>query len=322
MKNNLSQIEKILSPITGDENISEEDVIEVEYLLDLYKKNYDLDISYLIPSNVTRVIRYKCNKSGYRFYEPLSIVGDSAFYKKLQEKEWYYMENKWEFMEAINHIPVIKNISILEIGSAKGAFLNILRSLKFDANVVGLELNQEAAAEARSRGLNVINELSSDHAKTHESTYDVIASFQVLEHIPNPMDILKDSLHMLKPGGRLIIGVPDNSERAYPSIFVKANADLNMPPHHQGLWSIPSLSYLTKILPLQLEYISVEPATTNQHSNNYRWLMKNDLIQRFGYALGILIYAAGRPFFNYALKRVNKYLPAHTVLAIYKKIDA
>ena len=321
MSNNL-QVNPPLSPITDDDDISEEQVFEVKYLIELYNINYNLDISYLIPSGCSHIIRYKCNKSGYRFYEPSSIVGDSAFYKKLQENDWYYMDNKWEFVEAINHIPTLKNISVLEIGSAKGAFLDILKRMTVDANLVGLELNQEAAAEARRRGLNVLTELSSDHARSNENAYDVIVSFQVLEHIPNPMDILRDALHMLKPGGRLMIGVPDNSQRAYPSIFVKADSDLNMPPHHQGLWDIPSLAYLTKVLPLQLEYIAVEPATTSQQSNNYRWPMKNELIRRFGRVFGFCIYALGRPFFNYALKHVNKYLPAHSVLAVYRKLDA
>lgn len=321
MNNNL-QVKKPLSPITEDDDISEEQVIEVKYLVELYKKNYDLDVGYLIPPECSQIIRYKCNKSGYRFYEPSSIVGDSAFYKKLQENEWYYMPNKWEFMEAINHIPTLKNISVLEIGSAKGAFLDILQHMTVDSNLVGLELNQEAAAEARRRGLDVLTELSSDHARTHESAYDVIVSFQVLEHIPNPMDILRDSLHMLKPGGRLIIGVPDNSQRAHPSIFVKADSDLNMPPHHQGLWDIPSLAYLAKVLPLQMEFVAVEPATASHQSNIYRGPMKSELMQRFGRVLGLGIYALGRPYLNYALKHVNKYLPAHTVLAVYRKRDA
>lgn len=321
MRNNL-QVISPLSPITEDNDISEEQVIEVKYLVDLYKANYDLDIGYLIPSECSQIIRYKCNKSGYRFYEPSSIVGDSAFYKKLQENEWYYMSAKWEFTEAINHIPKLKHISALEIGSGKGAFLDILRNMTINANLVGLELNQDAAAEARRRGHNVIAELSSDHAKLHESAYDVIVSFQVLEHVPNPMDLLRDALSMLKPGGKLIIGVPDNSQRAFSSIFFKPDSDLNMPPHHQGLWDIPSLAYLIKVLPLRLDFIAVEPATSSYLSNNYRALMKSELIQRFGRILGFGIYALGRPFFNYTLKHVNKYLPAHTVLAVYEKIDA
>jgi len=131
--------------------------------------------------------------------------------------------------------------------------------------------------------------------------------------------LLNDAIHMLKPTGKLIIAVPDNSIRASHSLFVTEDNILNMPPHHQGLWDITSLCHLTKVLPLKLEYIATEPATASNHSNGYRALIKQDLLQRFGKHFGFMVYAFGRPFYNHALNRVNKYLPAHSVLAVYVK---
>jgi len=312
---------EVISPITGNNKVRQLQSFDTNTLRSLYLETYGYDIIDLLDKDISAIELYQCLDSGYRFWWPITIVGDSKFYNKLQEKEWYYMPDKWEFREAINHMPAQKNLFVLEIGAAKGDFLGIMRQHNLDAALTGLELNQEAADEARRRGFNVLTEMSGDHAKTHKAAYDVIASFQVLEHIPNPMDLLRDALHMLKPGGKLIIGVPDNSRRAFPSIFIKPDADLNMPPHHQGLWDIPSLAYLIKVLPLQLDFIAVEPATASHHSNGYRGPMKSELIQRFGRVLGFGIYALGRPFFNYALKHVKKYLPAHTVLAVYRKLD-
>lgn len=313
---------KAASPITGSHNVRHLLSIDTNALRRLYLDNYGYDIVDLLDKDLDAVELYQCLDSGYRFWWPNTIVGGSPFYNKLQEKEWYYMPDKWEFREAINHIPSQKKISVLEIGAAKGDFMGIMRQHNAEATLTGLELNQEAAAEARRRGFTVLTEMLGDHAKTHEASYDVIASFQVLEHIPNPMDLLRDALRMLKPGGKLIVGIPDNSQRAFPSIFVKADADLNMPPHHQGLWDIPSLSYLAKVLPLRLDFIGVEPATSRNHSNGYRELMKSELILRYGRVLGFCIYALGRPYLNYALKHVSKYLPAHTILAVYSKLDA
>jgi len=125
---------------------------------------------------------------------------------------------------------------------------------------------------------------------------------------------------MLKSGGYLIIGVPDNSTRSAKSIFVDTDDILNMPPHHYGLWDIPSLSFLVTILPIKLEHLIVEPATARHHTNNYRSLMKSDLICRLGHVFGHIAYLLARPFYNHALKHLNQYLPAHSVLAVYKKI--
>jgi hypothetical protein len=124
---------------------------------------------------------------------------------------------------------------------------------------------------------------------------------------------------MLKPGGKLLIGVPDNSDRATKSLFVAQENILNMPPHHQGLWDIVSLSYLTHVFPLKLESLKTEPAIASHHSNSYRHLIKASLANRFGKTLGILLYAIGRPFYDHALQHLNKYLPAHSIFAVYVK---
>lgn len=307
------------SPLGENGNVSKEKEVSVSKLCSIYKKSFDIDIGYLIPDDCHSLKRFRCLQSNYRFYEPTTIVGDSDFYEKLQKYDWYYMSDKWEFREALSHISKVDDIRVLEIGSAKGDFLRMLRNHNPNAKLTGLELNQAAATESRQSGFDVRIKTTNEHVTEHQGCYDVIASFQVLEHIPNPMRMLHDIIDMLKPGGTLIIGVPDNSQRAYPSIFVSPESALNMPPHHLGLWDIPSLSFLTKALPLRLDYLAIEPATAPHHSNSYRSLMKHDLITRFGRIFGLAIYAIARPFYNHALSHLSKYLPAHTVLAVYRK---
>jgi trans-aconitate methyltransferase len=311
-----SKSEVVVSPITGREDVKLIRKIDLPSIILAYENTFKLNISHLV-SYQQEIGLYKCNESGFHFYYPTNVVGNSDFYHRLEENDWYYMPNKWAFEESVNHIT---GGAILEIGSAKGDFLSKVRQSYPDAELVGLELNQEAAKEANKRGFNVRIELSGDHVKSNKERYDVVASFEVLEHIPNPMDLLKDAIEMLKPGGKLIVGVPDNSSRASPSLFVTIDNILNMPPHHQGLWDIPSLSYLTKVLPLRLEYIAIEPATASHHSNSYRGLLKQDMIRRFGKYLGFVIYVIGRPYYNHALINLNKYLPAHSILAVFVKI--
>ena len=306
---------KATSPITGSHEVELIHLIDLPTLILAYRTTFQIDISYLVAP-LQEMALYKCKTSGYRFYYPHNVVGDSAFYHCLEANDWYYMPRKWEFNESINHV---SGGAILEIGSAKGDFLAAVRQTYPDSKLVGLELNQEAAKEANRRGFDVRIELSSDHVKSNREQYDVVASFQVLEHIRDPIEFLKDSIEMLKPGGKLIIAVPDNSTRAYPSLFVMTDHILNMPPHHQGLWDIPSLSYLTKVLPLRLVYIAIEPSTASHHRNGYRGLIKKDLMLRFGQVLGYIIYLIGRPFYKQALRYFDKYLPAHSVLAIFEK---
>ena len=307
----------IISPITGGTDVIFIRRIDCATLISEYKKIFSIDVSNLMKDHQELFI-YKCNESGFHFYYPFDVIGDSTFYHHLEDNDWYYMPSKWEFDEALKFIK--KDSTILEIGSAKGDFLIKTSQQIQGVSCTGLELNKDAAYTAKNRGVNVLIESSTEHVNNHLLSYDVVASFQVLEHIPTPIDILKDAIKMLRTGGLLILSVPDNSVRSADSIFVKKDNILNMPPHHQGLWDIPSLTFLQKVLPIKLEYLAIEPATASHHSNSYRGLMKANLILRFGKIFGFGIYLVGRPFYDHALRHLNQYLPAHSVLTIFRKI--
>lgn len=305
-----------MSPLTGTDSVTLLFRIDASRVISDYMTLFKIDVrKYFRGANSIGL--YKCNRTAYKFYHPFNLCGDSEFYSQLEKYPWYYMDTKWEYDYALKHIKIADRV--LEIGAGKGSFLQRAMGIE-KASCVGLELNQGAAKRARERGVNVLMESAEEHAINHRDEYDVICLFQILEHISNPASFLNSAMRMLKSGGRLIIAVPDNSVRATPSIFVTGDNILNMPPHHQGLWDIISLSSLQKILPIELEYMALEPATVSHHSNSYRGLMKQDMIRRFGPIIGFLVYAAGRPYYNHALQHLNKYLPAHSILAIYQKL--
>jgi SAM-dependent methyltransferase len=311
-----------VSPITGTRDVQLVMSVPCTELREVYQANYRLDITRFLPQGLQHVSLYRCVESGLRFWDPGTIVGDDGFYATLSRQSWYYMPDKWEFAAACSHLPRGGALSVLEIGSARGDFLARVQREVPGCRAIGLELNSQAAAAARARGLVVHTELSGSHVQSHQGVYDAIASFQVLEHVPDPMSLLRDAVAMLKPGGMLILAVPDNSLRAAPSIFIRPDADLNMPPHHQTLWDTVSLAYLAKVLPLRLESLVVEPAIARHHSTGYRGLMKFDLMRRYGRVLGFAVYAAGRPFYDHALRHLDPHLPGHTVLAVYRKQGA
>ena len=260
---------------------------------------------------------YKCCETGYRFYYPFDICGDSEFYSQLERNNWYYMEAKWEHDEALKNIKV--GDRVLEIGAGRGSFLQKAIGIE-KVRCVGLELNQSAAASAKARGIDVLVETSEQHAKNHVNEYDIICLFQVLEHVPNPGSLLNSVMRMLKLDGRLIIGVPDNSVRATTSIFNKENDLLNMPPHHMGLWDMISLAALTKIYPIHLECLMIEPAAATYQKHAYRGLIKGDLREKYG-ILGFAYYLAIRSVLTNAIDQLARYLPAHTILASYIRRD-
>jgi SAM-dependent methyltransferase len=179
------------------------------------------------------------------------VAGSSRLYEQLQQYDWYYMNDKWEYRRAMQDLKGCG--SVLEVGCGMGAFI---KRVKDECGGVseGVELNEKARTAARELGLTV-------HGTTLEGLisqgrrYDAVCAFQVLEHLPDPRSFLGDVVNLLKDNGRLILSVPANDA------FIRhARLDvLNEPPHHMTQWHERGFRFLTKIFPLQITRILHEP---------------------------------------------------------------
>jgi 2-polyprenyl-3-methyl-5-hydroxy-6-metoxy-1,4-benzoquinol methylase len=122
---------------------------------------------------------------------------------------WFRARN--QIIRALVNAPVQalpRGFRILEVGCGSG---NVLRVLKRSAGnrgrVEGLEVSVPAAEVARARtGLPITTGYLAD--LTRGEPYDVIAAFDVLEHIRDEADVLGDMRSRLKDDGRLILTVP------------------------------------------------------------------------------------------------------------------
>jgi SAM-dependent methyltransferase len=106
-----------------------------------------------------------------------------------------------------------KVFSFIESLVASGQFLDIGAGMGFSLDVAsqrgwmasGLEPNPELAAHAKGRGLNVSNAYLTEGMS---GEYDFILIDNVLEHILQPSDFLRNSVRLLKPSGVMMIAVP------------------------------------------------------------------------------------------------------------------
>ena len=101
---------------------------------------------------------------------------------------------------------------LLELGCARGVFLDLARQAGY--RTAGVDINPYAAHYARERfGLEAVATDLRDFAATEP--FDIVAAFDVIEHVADPADFLKRAAGLLRPGGLAVIGTPDSSSFLY-----------------------------------------------------------------------------------------------------------
>jgi SAM-dependent methyltransferase len=96
---------------------------------------------------------------------------------------------------------------LLEIGCANGLFLDAMRRVG-GWHVQGVEVNESAARYARERlGLDVVTGELADAGFPHDH-FDVVAMWDVLEHVHDPEETLRGIHLALKPDGVLVLRLP------------------------------------------------------------------------------------------------------------------
>ena len=96
--------------------------------------------------------------------------------------------------------------SALEVGCGPGLMLAALHRRGWQ--VLGIERN-EAVAESARRTLGIEIVATPVDALPADARFDLIIMFQVLEHIGEPVALLRDCAKRLAPGGHLVMNVPN-----------------------------------------------------------------------------------------------------------------
>jgi SAM-dependent methyltransferase len=97
--------------------------------------------------------------------------------------------------------------TLLDIGCGSGRFMVEMRDKGW--KVYGVEVSESAAKLGRKlSGLDIFAG-TLDQARFPDASFDYVRSNHSFEHIHNPNEILVEIRRILKPGGRLFVGVPN-----------------------------------------------------------------------------------------------------------------
>jgi ubiquinone/menaquinone biosynthesis C-methylase UbiE len=117
---------------------------------------------------------------------------------------------QWERRRALLLGEVRPGERVLDLGCGAGRFVAALREA--GAEPVGVELAEAALDRARANAPGADLRLVADDGSLplEHASVDLVWCSEVLEHVPDTAHLLLEVRRVLRPGGRLLVTVPDH----------------------------------------------------------------------------------------------------------------
>lgn len=178
----------------------------------------------------------------------------------------------------IIHVPAMPKPvagTILDIGCGIGETLTILESIGWVG--YGLDIDAEAIRVAKKRGLRHVSIGTADDIQKYpDNFFDAVRLYHVIEHLEDPIHVLRLIQRKLKPGGELIIGTPNmNSAIAKIAGTYWYNLDA---PRHLYLFNPDNLVKLVK--KNRFRNISVQYSSAGGWVGSLQYVFHTNLINR------------------------------------------
>lgn len=158
---------------------------------------------------------------------------------------------------------IISDKDILDFGCGTGGFL--IRAKNKANKVYGIELEKRLQNHFKQNNLDVYSDLDAFKNKV-----DYVFLFHVLEHIAEPLEILKKFKKVLKPNGRIIIEVPNADDALLTLYKNKAFSEFTYWSPHLYLYNSKTLVTLLEKAGYKAEYVKQQQRYSL--ANHLHWL--------------------------------------------------
>ena len=168
-------------------------------------------------------------------------------------------ERRFRFTEKM-----ITNKRVLDFGCGDGGYL---QRAKMVANeVCGVEME-----------VVVRKALQAEHFRCYESVaevgqVDVVTMFHVLEHLPNPIEVLNEIMEHVAPDGMVIVEVPNANDALLSLYHCDAFSDFTYWKCHLYLYTMDTLRQLVKKAGLRIKFM--QQVQRYPLANHLYWLSK------------------------------------------------
>ncbi|AOW82769.1 bifunctional 3-demethylubiquinone-9 3-methyltransferase/ 2-octaprenyl-6-hydroxy phenol methylase [Vibrio mimicus] len=165
--------------------------------------------------------------------------------KKFEDmaSRWWDLEGEFKPLHQINPLRLnyvlekangLFGKKVLDVGCGGGILAESMA--REGAQVTGLDMGKEPLEVARLHALETGTKLTyiqstvEDHAAANPQTYDVVTCMEMLEHVPDPLSVIKSCAKLVKPGGHVFFSTLNRNFKSYLFAIVGAEKLLKIVP--------------------------------------------------------------------------------------------
>jgi len=123
---------------------------------------------------------------------------------QMEEKLMFSLLGK--YVQSKNSSPT--SIHVLDIGCGSGRIGEIL--LKKDFRVSGVDFSEEAVKKALGRGVHAKQANLDSGIPESKNTFDIVWAGDIIEHVFDPISLIKEAHRVLKPNGAIVLSIPSD----------------------------------------------------------------------------------------------------------------
>lgn len=215
---------------------------------------------------------WECDNCGFVFLDGLTPP-DEEYYansgmhggQPTEISKWL-RETKKDDERRFNQLSnQITNKAVLDFGCGAGGFLTLAKQKAEIAE--GVELEKRLRPHFDQQGLSVYEDVNNI-----ERYYDIITSFHVLEHVEDPVGILRSLAAILENDGKLLLEVPSASDALLTLYGSKGFSRFTYWSCHLYLFSEQAIRFVAAKAGLKVDYI--KQYQRYPLSNHLFWLAK------------------------------------------------
>jgi 2-polyprenyl-3-methyl-5-hydroxy-6-metoxy-1,4-benzoquinol methylase len=251
------------------------------------------------------------------FIEDVQTYYDQEYRRRYSHKavssetnpqELFDMYSKFQD-ERVNIIrPYLKvgRTKLLEIGASAGMFLQHMKGLCAAVNAIEFD---RACCEFIEKTLNISTDSNSlEESIFFDNQYDVVCSFQVLEHTKDPIKYLNNVYKALSPGGHLFIEIPNLHDPLLSLWDVEYYKQFYYHSAHNYYFSEKSIGII--VAHTEFELANVEFTQDYNLLNHINWILNNKPQETCEIGLNepklLSVDSAFNDWFNKKLNRFNR----------------